>query len=143
MLFQIIIWTAIVATPCGFVIRFGDRVMRLAAIWMLANIVAHSAASLAWDGSPTFHLVDDGIYATGLLPLAFFSVSPWIGALALLACGSFILQSVYLLADRPTDLMFMVVNNVITLTALLVLTVGGAGPLVRRVRERARARAAA
>jgi hypothetical protein len=137
MLLQFVLWTTAITLVCGFAIKFGDQVMRMAGIWLLANIMFHTVASLVWDASPTIHLIDDGIYATGLLPLAFFSVSPWIGGLALLACGSFILQSVYLLTDQSTDRLFVTINNGITLAILLLLMIGSTADLLRRRRERA------
>jgi len=103
----------------GLAIRYGDRAIRLGAIWSAANVFLHAALSLCGLTSPTLHLINDGIYATGLLPLAFFTVSPWIGALALLACGSFILQSWYLLGDRPFDRTFALVNDAIMIAYLL------------------------
>src|SRR4051794_29763846 len=113
MLFLIIFIIAAQVLIFGSAIRYGDRVIRLAAVWICVNIGVHHVLSVGGVASPTFHLINDGIYATGLLPLAFFSVSPWTGVLALLACGSFVLQSFYLLSERATDRLFMTVNDAI------------------------------
>ena len=138
MPFVILLTIAVVVLICGFAIQAGDWTLQMAGIWILANIVLHGLLILVWSASPTLHLIDDGIYATGLLPLAFFSVSPWIGALAFLACGSFILQSVYLLGDLKIDTIFVVINNVVTIGCLLTLFSGAmAGVLARRRARRA------
>jgi hypothetical protein len=137
MPFVIILIIAVVLLTCGYAIKFGDRVIRLGGIWILANIVVHALFTLGGGiVSPTLHLIDDGIYATGLLPLAFYSVSPWIGALALLACGSFALQSYYLLSDRHTDLFFLVINNSLTAACLLTLIAGTTASILGRRQER-------
>jgi hypothetical protein len=125
---------AVVILICGFAIRCGDRIIRHVAVWIFANIVLHALLSLGGIASPTLHLIDDGIYATGLLPLAFFSVSPWIGALAFLATGSFVLQSFYLLSDRQTDWTFVVINNLLTMSCLLTLVAATVVGIVNRRR---------
>jgi hypothetical protein len=136
MLFLIILAVAAQVLIFGFAIKYGDRVIRLAAIWISANVFLHSMLSLGGVASPTLHLIADGIFATGLLPLAFFSVSPWIGVLALLACGSFILQSFYLLGDRATDRMFVHVNDAITLAYLITFFAGTVASILARRHER-------
>jgi uncharacterized membrane protein len=134
MLFLILFSIAAQVLILGLSIRYGDRVIRLAAIWIAANVLLHMALSLGRLGSATLHLVADGIYATGLLPLAFFSVSPWIGAQALLACGSFVLQSYYLLSDRPTDPTFAYINDAIMIGYLLTFLAGTAASVMERRR---------
>jgi hypothetical protein len=136
MLFLIIFIIAAQLLVFGSAIRWGDRTIRQAAIWISANIAIHTCLSIGGVASPTLHLINDGIYATGLLPLAFFSVSPTIGVLALLACGSFVLQSFYLLAEKPTDWTFTHVNDAINAGYLLTFVAGTIASVRSRRRER-------
>jgi hypothetical protein len=136
MLLLSLLTALVVLLIFGFAIKYGDRAIRLGAIWLVVNMSLHFVLSLGGRASPTLHLIDDGIYATGLLPLAFFTVSYWIGVLALLACGSFILQSVYLLADRPTDWTYAHINDAITVCCLLTLIAGGVASILERRKER-------
>jgi hypothetical protein len=137
MLFLIIFTIAAQLLIFGFAIKCGDRVLRLGAIWISINILVHTVLTVSGLRSPTFHLINDGVFATGLLPLAFFSVSPSVGVLALLACGSFILQSSYLLTDRHTDAVFIQVNDAINVGYLLTFLIGTIAAVVSRRRERA------
>jgi hypothetical protein len=139
MLFLILISIAAQVLILGSAIKYGDRVIRLAAIWMSVNIVLHMAVSRGQLSSATLHLVADGVFATGLLPLAFFSVSPWIGLLTLLACGGFVHQSAYLLNDLPTGRAFAYVNDAIVVGCLLTILAG----TIASVRGRRRSRRAA
>ena len=136
MLFLIILIVLVQLLVLGYAVKCGDRVIRMAALWFAASVFLHAALSFGGVSSPTLHLVNDGIYATGLLPLAFFSVSPWIGALALLACGSFVLQSLYLLNDRPTDWTFTYVNDAIMVAYLLTFLAGTTASVISRRRAR-------
>jgi hypothetical protein len=139
MLFLILISIAAQVLILGLAIKYGDRVIRMAAIWMSANIVLHMALSGGQLSSATMHLVADGVFATGLLPLAFFSVSPWIGLLTVLACGGFVHQSVYLLNDMPTGRAFAYINDTIMVGNLLIFLAG----TIASVRGRRRSRRAA
>jgi hypothetical protein len=135
-MFSTTLWIAAEILACGFAINCGDRTLRWTGIWILGNSLFHTLLACGGVTSPTLHLINDGVYATGLLPLAFLTVSPWVGALALLACGAFIVQSVYLLSDRPTDWTFAVLNNVITVVALATLATGAAIAMLDRRRDR-------
>ena len=71
--------------------------------------------------SPTLQVLVDGVYATGLIPLAFYSVSWFIGLMALLECLAFTITAFYLIEDIPSDATSILLNNVICAAATLTL----------------------
>jgi hypothetical protein len=117
-----------------FAYATGGSGERRAAIWWGGNYIVTTIVVAAGWGSPTVQLVLDGICATGFLPLAIFYVSWWAGAVALLSAALFGLEAAYLLSDQKVDLLYMQVNNLITLATGLVFLVCGAANLHARRR---------
>lgn len=107
---------------CFAIVR-GGYAERRGAAWFLGNMIVHSVLTVSGVDSPTAHLVLDGIFATGLLPLAFFHVSWWIGIVALLAGASFGLQAWYLVAEIETDITYRRINNALAVGICLTLFV--------------------
>ena len=76
---------------------------------------------------PTFLLVIDGLLAFGFLGLALRYASLWLGGTMLLQGVQFSLHAYYLVTDRRFDLMYAVVNNVVSwglVTCILAGTLG-------------------
>lgn len=116
----------------GFAFKMGGRAERQGASWLLLNVGLHAVLTLGGVGSPTPHLIADGVYATGLIPLAFLHVSWWIGVMALIECASFILQAVYLVTDQTIDLTFAQINNALFLAAVLTLLISAVASMLQR-----------
>lgn len=95
-------------------IRFGGPPERHGAIWLLANCLFQAVLTGCRVSDTTIYLIADGIYATGLIPLAYFYMSRWIGAMAFLVCASFSLQSYYLVSDQQADGRFAHLFNLVT-----------------------------
>jgi hypothetical protein len=85
--------------------------------------------------APVVHLVEDGVFAVGLLPLAMIFVSYWIGLVTLIAAALFSLEAIYLLNDWPTDLTYAWVNNTLWLSVPLVFLSAGGANLLRKRRD--------
>lgn len=102
---------------------------------MFVNVGIHTVLQMCGERSTTFHLAVDGIYATGLLPLAFFFVSWWIGSQTLIACAGFGLQAAYLLTDRPPDSFFVQTSNILFALSLLNLVIATFCSLWDRLNE--------
>lgn len=109
---------------CLAAIRFGGRPERHGGIWFLCTASFQVLITGAHIGSTTLYLLVDGIYATGLIPLAFFHVSWWIGIMAFLVCASFSLQALYMVTDTPSDVHFVWLGNVVV--AIQLVTILGA-----------------
>lgn len=129
---------ALVAACAGFAYSQGGRAERMGAIWFGANMAVSATAYIAGLASPVVQLVEDGIFALGLLPLAMIYVSYWMGLLTFVAAALFTLEAFYLLNDRPIDTLYLWVNNILWLSAPLILLVCGVANL-RRKRRAARA----
>jgi hypothetical protein len=106
---------------CAAAVRYGERAERLGAFWLLANIVIQLVVAGGASISPTMRVLIDGVYATGLIPLAFFYVSWFIGLMALLECAAFTIQAFYLLQDIPSDRTLNLVSNTITAAVTVTL----------------------
>jgi hypothetical protein len=121
----------------AFAYKQGDRAERLGAIWFALNLIVNIATSvfgLGGDGA-VIHLVEDGVFAVGLLPLAMIFVSYWIGLVTLIAAALFSLEAIYLLNDWPTDLTYAWVNNTLWLSVPLVFLSAGGANLLRKRRD--------
>ena len=116
---------ALIAACTAFAYFHGGQVERMGAIWFGVNMIVSAMVGLARLGSPVVQLVQDGIFALGLLPLTMIYVSYWMGALTMIAAALFTLEAMYLLADRPADLLYVWVNNILWLLAPLVFLVCG------------------
>ena len=98
---------------CLTAIRFGGAPERHGGIWFLSTAALQAILTGSHIGSTTVYLVVDGIYAAGLIPLAYFHMSWWIGVMTFLVCGSFSLQAFYLNLDETTDVHFAWVYNAV------------------------------
>jgi hypothetical protein len=114
----------------------GGRAERLGVIWLSGNLVLGAVANILNLDSPTAHLVEDGLFALGLLPLAVIYVSYWVGMATVIATALFGLEAVYLIDDRPSDPAYAWINNCLWLALALVLLVSGLTNLVRNRRAR-------
>jgi cell division protein FtsW (lipid II flippase) len=130
----------IMAACATFAHRRGGRGEQLGAIWFAANMAVSICAILLGFDSPLSHLILDGIFALGLLPLAMIFVSYWIGLVTLIAAALFSLEALYLLNEWPNDRAYAWVNNCLWLSVPLVFLISGVANLWR---DRRGARAAA
>lgn len=124
---------ALILTCAAFAYREGQRPERLGALWLGANTIA--GVLLLGGDSPTVHLVLDGVYAVGLLPLAIIYVSYWVGLLTLIAAALFGLEAVYLVNDWPIDRAYADINNALGLAGPLVMLICGLANGWRRRRR--------
>lgn len=127
-----------------FAHREGGLAERLGAIWLGCNTVIGATLLLLHLDSPLSHLIADGIFAIGLLPLAVIFASYWIGLVTFAAAALFSLEAFYLINEWPMDRTFAQINNVLVLSVPIVLLCSGVVNRHRRKRrERAERRAAA
>lgn len=110
----------------------GDRGERLGAIWFALNMLGTLLASAAGFRSPTIHLIEDGIFAVGVLPLAIIYVSYWIGLVTFAAAALFTLEALYLINDLPIDNTYSRINNSLWLAVLLIFLISGICNQMRR-----------
>lgn len=121
-----------------FAYREGGLAERLGAVWLGCNTVIGATLLLLNLDSPLSHLVADGVFATGLLPLAVIFASYWIGLVTLAAAALFSLEALYLIYEWPMDQTFAQINNVLVLSVPLVMLCSG---VVNRFRRKRRERA--
>jgi len=122
----LIIEYALMGACALFAYTQGGRAERMGAVWFGGNMIVAAAASFSGFVSPVIQLVEDGVFALGLLPLAMIYVSYWMGLLTFIAAALFSLEALYLLNDRPIDTAYIWVNNILWLSAPLVFLVCGA-----------------
>jgi len=60
----------VMAACAAFAFKQGDRAERLGAAWFATNMVVSAVFNFAGLDTPVVHLVEDGIFAVGLLPMA-------------------------------------------------------------------------
>jgi hypothetical protein len=119
----------------AFAFQQGERGDRLGAVWFAANVMFGGLFELFGLSSPTMHLVTDGVFATGLLPLAIIYASYWVGALCLIAAALFALEAVYLINEQVVDHTYAVANNALILSMPMVLYVSGGWNVFQRWRK--------
>ena len=116
----------------GFACAQGDLPERLGGIWLLLNAGIHWLVQTFLNDAASLHVIIDGVYATGLLPLAAFYVSWWIGAQTFIAAAGFSLEAYYLLNDMPIDYPFIAISNVLFICGLLNLAIATGATVWRR-----------
>lgn len=126
-----------------FAFKQGDRAEQLGAAWFGLNMAVSAIANVLGHDAPVVHLVEDGIFAIGLLPLAMIFVSYWIGLVTLVASALFSLEALYLLNDWPTDNAYAWLNNTLWLSVPLVFLGAGGSNFLKNRREARRQRQAA
>jgi hypothetical protein len=122
----------------AFAYVHGERGDRVGALWYSVNVIVSGIFNLVGLSSPTAHLISDGIFATGLLPLAVIYASYWVGALTLIGAGLFALEAVYLIDERAIDLAYATANNALCIAVPIVLMISGGCNLWRSWRARQR-----
>jgi hypothetical protein len=142
MAILLVIEYALMGVCAAFAYRQGGRAERTGAVWFCANMAVSAVASFAGLVSPVIQLVEDGVFALGLLPLAMIYVSYWMGLLTFIAAALFSLEALYLLNDWQIDTTYIWVNNALWLSAPLVFLICGLSNL-RKSRRARRAVAAA
>jgi hypothetical protein len=113
--------------------RYGGAAERFGAMWYALNICLSVLATLFASDSPTSHLIFDGAFALGLLPLSMIFVSYEMGVITLISTALFTLEAVYLINDLAADKVYARMNNILT---LLIPTVFLAAGLLGRSRRR-------
>ena len=120
----------------AFAFATGGEAERRGAVWFSVNYLIGTGLGLAGWQSPTVTLVLDGVYATGLLPLAIIYVSWWVGAMTLLAAAAFSLEAAYLIQDLPTNGFYVLCTDAITAAIGLVFLGSGAANWLCQRRSR-------
>jgi hypothetical protein len=124
--FLLLIFECLFSCGCAvFAYSQGRTGERLGAALFVANTVVGVLASLAGLQSPLAHLVEDGSFALGLLPLAMIFVSYWIGLVTLIAAALFALEAIYLLNEWPADITYVWINNSLWLLVPVVFLISG------------------
>lgn len=118
-------WLLILAA-CLVAWRFGGKAERQASMLVLATsfltsfprlIADHDLQRLAFLGL-------DGAVALGLLLLALRYARVWLGVAVLLQGVQFSLHAYYLVASKPYDNIYALVNNLVSLGVLCSLATG-------------------
>ena len=124
----------------AFAYSQGGRGEQLGAAWFGVNMAMSATAFFSGLDSPLVHLIQDGIFALGLLPLAMIFVSYWIGLVTLIAAALFSLEALYLLKEWPTDNTYAWINNSLWFLVVLVYLSAGTVSLLRNRRAARQAR---
>ena len=135
MQYSLKVWTLIAlgAGICLFAVWKGDRAERIAGALILANLALTVAGDFVFGRAmPLVQLIGDGVTALGLLALALFYASLWLGGAMLLYAVQFSLHSYYFVTSRPIDILHAVVNNFNFMGVLVCLAVGTAISMRRR-----------
>ena len=103
----------------GWPERIGAALNLLAAVlfFVLQRMFAPTALT-------TSLLVIDGLLGVGFLVLALRYTSLWLGAAMLLQAAQFSLHAFYYVTAKPFDLLFMVVNNLVSWGILIAIVAG-------------------
>jgi hypothetical protein len=109
----------------AFAYQQGGRAEKFGALLFGSNTVIGAVVGFAGFASPIIQLVEDGMFALGLLPLAMIFVSYWIGLITFVAAALFALEAIYLLNDRPVDNAYLWINNSLWLLVPLIFLVSG------------------
>jgi len=137
----LVVFASALAIACaGLAYSQGSRADRIGALWFSANMAFTAIAYVAGFSSPVVQLVEDGVFALGLLPLAMIYVSYWMGLLTLVAAALFSLEAFYLLNDRPMDNLYSWINNTLWLMAPIIFLVCGLANLGKKRRAAKRER---
>jgi hypothetical protein len=123
-----ILWGALWAltlASCAFALWKGGPAERLGAgliftfaiLWELTFFLSAEARSMA-------QLVGDGLTAVGLLAIALRYASLWLGGALMFQAAQFSLHSFYFVTHRPSDTLYIVVNNTNFFAILGCLTFG-------------------
>jgi hypothetical protein len=116
-----------------FAYREGELAERLGAVWLGCNSAVGAILLVLGQDTALAHLIADGVFAIGLLPLAMIFVSYWIGLVTFVAAALFTLEAMYLLNDRPVDLTYAWINNILWIAVpLIFLSCGLTNYLKRR-----------
>lgn len=130
-----IVWLSILGAFL-FSIWKGGTAERLAGSLVVAMAVVGFAVHrlLPEDLQAMGLLTADFALAVGFLILAVRYASLWLGGMMLLQAVQFSLHAWYLLAEKPHDLFYSIVNNLDTVGILLCLILGTAFAWRRRTR---------
>jgi hypothetical protein len=109
----------------AFAHRQGGRAEKFGALLFGSNAVIGAVFGFAGFASPIIQLVEDGMFALGLLPLAMIFVSYWIGLITFVAAALFALEALYLLNDWPIDNAYRWINNTLWLLVPLIFLISG------------------
>jgi hypothetical protein len=102
---------------------------RIGAIANLANAVAILSFQLilAPGGLAIASLTADGLLAVTFLGLTLRFATLWLGAAMLLQAAQFSLHAYFYVTERPIDLLFRIVNNVVSWGVIWAILIGVAG----------------
>lgn len=103
----------------GWPERIGSTLNLVAAVlfFVLQRMFAPTALT-------TSLLVIDGLLGVGFLILALRYTSLWLGAAMLLQATQFSLHAFYYVTTKPFDLLFMIVNNLVSWGILIAIVSG-------------------
>jgi hypothetical protein len=120
-----------------FAIWKGGAAERYGAFVVIANVViGQTWHFLAPAQDDMVRLINDGITALVLLGITVRYSALWMGGVMLLFAVQFSLHSYYLVAERRTDHLYAVINNVDFNGVIFFLVAGTAVAWRRRIRAR-------
>lgn len=112
-----------VAATCLFGFVKGGAAERVAAAIILANLLI-GMANTAYFHQQILSLVNNGLTAILLLPLAVRYASLWLGGVMILYSLQFGLHAVYYVLERPRDTLYANLNNLDFFAVCLCLLFG-------------------
>jgi hypothetical protein len=128
-----IVWLSILGAFVFAVFRGG-----VAERWAAGMVVAAALAAFVMhrlvsaEMLPLALLTGEFLLAVGFLVLAVRFASLWLGGAMILQAVQFSLHAWYLVAERPRDILYSVINNIDTMGILLCIVLGTAATWRRR-----------
>lgn len=118
-------WAVLLAIFLAAVFKGGPAEKSGAALVLVASIATMSVHLIAAKITHSYLLLAiDGLTAVAFLLIALRFTSAWIGVAVLLLAAQFSLHAYYLVAERPHDRLYSIVNNLNTLGVLGSILVG-------------------
>lgn len=108
---------------CLFALTKGDAPERFGAMVILANMLIGLTTEIAWYSQLAI-LVIDALTAVVLLVIAVRYASFWLGAVMLLYALQFALHAFYYVAERPRDVLHVILNNLDFFAVCVCLAAG-------------------
>lgn len=129
MITAVLLWTLIwliIGLVCALAWLRGSAPERWGGAIVLAGAIYALAVHLANlpDITSLLLLAGEGVMSIGFLALALRYTSPWLGVAMLLQAVQFSLHAYYLVAAKPHDNLYAIINNIDTLAILACLLTG-------------------
>jgi hypothetical protein len=118
-------WSATLLV-CAFAWVKGSAAERWGGVIVLAGAIAAALIQILLPAKPEVFamLLLEGLYSLAFLMLALRYASPWLGGAMLLQAMQFGLHAYYIVAERPHDLTYGLVNNLNSIGVLVCILFG-------------------